>query len=217
MGFFDALFQPGLLLFTVPVLIAVMLWSLALIGLLDFESFDFDLDADVNADFDADLEAGGGSGVLAAMGLGLVPFSLILTLILFFFGFTGITLHSFFGGALGWSMAATNLLFAPLALLVAIVFSAGAARALHPLFRDYGKAHGAFDLIGKTAVLKTSTVSPTFGAAVVKIDGDRLEIATRSETEDNGLRYGDKVLVIDFDQENNIYLVAPFKQKMVEG
>ena len=215
MGFFDALFQPGLLLFTVPVLIAVMLWSLALIGLLDFESFDFDLDLD--AEVDADLDAGGGGGVLAAMGLGLVPFSLIFTLILFFFGFTGITLHSFFGDALGWSMIATNLLFAPLALLVAFTLSAGAARVLHPLFKDYGKAHGAFDLIGKTAVIKSSTVSPSFGAAVVKIDGDRLEIATRSETEDNGLRYGDKVLVIDFDQENNIYLIVPFDQKMVRG
>ena len=229
MEFLTALFEGPLLLFTIPMIVAVLFWLTALLGLLDFESFDLDLDldadidadidvdvdvdVDIDADVDADVEvAGGGMSFLHLLGLGMVPFSLIFTMVLFFFGWTGIALHSVLGSSLGWSGLSLNLLFAPIALVVAMAAAAGAARLLRPLFREYGKAHTARDLVGKVASLNSSTASATFGSAIVKVAGDRIEIAARCDPDDGEPRYGDRVLIIDYDAQKNIYQIAPYTE-----
>ncbi len=202
MPFINTLFEPALLVFTVPVLLALLFWLLALVGMFDFEAFDFDLDFDADVDVDADLDADmtGGAGMLQLLGLGMIPFSLMFTLLLFFFGTSGIALHTLTGGS--------NWLFIPLALVVALTISAGAARLLHPLFKDYGKATSANELVGKVAVLKSNTVSPSFGVAVVKINGVPIDITVRSDTEDNDLAYGSQVLIYDYDADRRLYFVA---------
>ena len=225
MEFLTALFEGPLLLFTIPMLVAVLFWLTAMLGLLDFESLDIDLDldADVDADIDVDVDvdadvdadvdgATGGGGFLHLLGLGMIPFSLIFTMVLFFFGWTGIALHSFFSTALGWSGLQLNLLFAPVSLAVAMTGVAGAARLLRPLFREYGKPPTARDLIGKVASLNSSTASATFGSAIVKVEGDPIEIAARCDPEDGEPRYGDRVLIIDYDAQKNIYQIAPYDE-----
>jgi membrane protein implicated in regulation of membrane protease activity len=200
----DALFESAVLVFTVPMLLAVLFWLLALIGLFDFEAFDFDLDTDL--DVETDLSG----SVLHAFGLGLIPFSLMLTILLFVFGFTGLALHTLLGDTLGWGAGTATLVFVPVALMTALAVGAGAGRLLHPLFRDHGTATTAHDLVGKIAVLTSGSVSPTFGAASVQMDGALIEIAARTESDANGLGYGDRVLLIDYDPACNLYLVAPF-------
>ena len=219
MEFITALFEGPLLLFTIPMLIAVLFWLTAMLGLLDFESLDFDIDTDVDVDIDVDLDVdadadvAGGGGFLHLLGLGMVPFSLIFTMVLFFFGWTGIALHAMLGTTLGWTGLELNLLFAPLALVAAVAVAAGAARLLRPLFREYGKAHTARELVGKVASLNSSTASATFGSAIVKVDGDRIEIAARCDPEDGEPQYGDRVLIIDYDAKKNIYQIAPYTEE----
>ncbi len=210
MSFINTLFEPTLLVFTVPVLLAVLFWLLAIVGMFDFEAFDLDLDFDGDVDVDVDLDAdvAGGGGFLQLLGLGMIPFSLMFTLLLFFFGWSGIALHALTGGG-------SNLLFIPIALLAGLGISAGAARLLHPLFKDYGQATGARALVGKVAILKSSTVSPTFGSAEVNVDGDRFEIAVRSDTEANTLAYGSRVLIYDYDEQRRLYLVAAHDEEPV--
>lgn len=218
MEFVTALFRSPLLVFTIPMLVAVLFWLTAVIGLLDFKAFDLHLDVDHDADFDVDLDADldahapfAGGGLLHLLGLGMIPFSLMLTLVLFFFGWTGIALHGLLGETLGWSGLGLNLLFVPASLVVALAVAAGAARGLRPLFREYGQAPSAADLVGKVGSLNSSTVSPTFGSALVILDGDRIEIAARCDPEDNRLHYGDRVLIIDYDPQKNIYQIAPYE------
>ena len=44
---------------------------------------------------------------------------------------------------------------------------------------------------------------------LVKVEGDRIEIAARCDPEDGELHYGDRVLIIDYDAQKNIYQIAP--------
>ena len=205
------LFEPALLPFTIPLLFALVLWGLAALGLFDFDGFDADVDLDADADLDVE---GAGSGLLQLLGVGAVPLSLVLTLLLFLFGFFGIALHGLLGDALAarsWSRWGMDVLFGPVALVGAVAGTALLARPLGGLFQDHGRAHGASSLVGKIAVLKSGTVSPAFGTAVVRVDGDLVEVSARSEGTENGLGYGDRVVIFDYDAEKNLYYVAPFE------
>lgn len=205
MEFIEMLFEPAVLLFTAPVLVALAFWLLTVVGLLDLDL----LDADVDVEADVDAGAAGG-GLPGAIGLGLVPVSLLLTLLLFFFGWTGIVLHGTLGEVLtglGWAGWVQNLLFVPVALGAGTACVAGAARLLHPFFQDYGRVQGAYEVIGKIAVVKSGTVTPGFGAATVRTDSGPVEIAARTDAGAAELRYGEQALVVDYDADANTYLV----------
>lgn len=242
-----SLFEPALLIYTLPLCVALFFGLMALVGLLDFEALDFDLDLDadldldVDADFDFDvgdaLEAkdalgakdaldakdavGGGGGMLQALqffGLGLIPFSLLLTVWCFVFGWTGLVLVELAGPMVAEMVGAglaTSLALAPVAFVLGVGVTAPVARLLSPLFRDYGEAQGARTLVGKVAVLKTGQVTPTFGSASVKLDGGaRVSVSVRIEDVDDAggddaPGYGDEVLIYDYDAERNVYLVEP--------
>ena len=218
MDLLQTLFEPALLPFTIPLLLALALWGLAVAGLFDFEAFDFDLDLAGEADLDLEADTAGG-GLLQLLGLGTVPLSLVLTLVLFGFGLSGLGIHLLFDAeltALGWSAGAANLLAVPGALVLGVGFAAGLSRLLGPVFQTEGRAHGARDMVGQLAVVKTGSISPTFGSVTVKVDGEPIELSARTETEANGLHYGDQVLVIEYDAERGTYLVEPVEDILKE-
>lgn len=237
----SALFEPALLLFTLPMLVATAFGALSLVGLLDLEALDLDVDlgADLEVDLDlgadldggadlgADATAGGGEadvdigagsgGLLALFGLGLIPLSLLLVIISFGFGWIGLLLVSLFGsplaGVLGGSMTASLVLAVP-ALLGALGVASPLARLLQPLFQDYGRAPEARRLVGTTGTVSTGSISPTFGSVSVVVPGrGRIEISARA-TDDHAshLTYGDRIVIYDFDSDHNVYYVAPFDE-----
>jgi hypothetical protein len=209
MDIIGLLLEPAILFFTVPILLAVLFWLTGLIGLVDFEALDLEPGADV----------GFGSGTLSNLsslaGFGLIPLSLFISLSLFCFGWSGIALYAFIGTDLlttGWSYLGTNFLIIPSSIVVSVGLTAGAVRLLRPLFSDYGKASDAYDLIGKVAVVKSGTVSPDFGEAIVQLKGGiKVEIATRTDNDANNLRYGDQALILDYDLAQNTYLVERYE------
>lgn len=214
-----ALFEPALLIFTIPLLLACAFSGLALLGLFDLDGFDVDLDLgtevdlDTDMDLDADADAGGG-GVLQTLGLGMIPLSLFLILFCFSFGWVGLLLVSLLGSAVS-SMVGTGLTTALVLALpagaAAVLVTAPTARLLQPLFQDYGIAKGATELVGTVGVLSTQRVTSTFGSATVRMKGrGRVEVSVRADdNDDNDLDYGDRVLLYDYDPERNLYYVAP--------
>jgi hypothetical protein len=229
MDAFSGLFESHRLLFTIPLLFALFLGSLSVLGLFDLEAVDLDLgfdtdvdlgvdadlDADLDADVDPDVEAGGG-GVLQLLGLGMIPFSLLLIVLCFSFGWLGLLLEflllkpvsSWVG--VGWGL---TLSVAPLALIGALLVTAPTARMLHPLFKDYGRAKDVHHLLGKRATLTSGSVSTTFGSASAQLDhGQPVDISVRTTEDENDLGYGDNVLIFDYDAENDLYYVAPLSE-----
>jgi hypothetical protein len=189
--------------------------------------FDADVDADVDADLDADLDAdadidadsdaSSGGGLLQLLGFGYVPLTLSIVLLCFSFGWTGLLLSTFFGdpvaGVVGGGFATTGVLALP-AFVAAAAITAPLSRLFAPLFRDYGKATKTRELVGKTAVLTTGSVTSSFGSASVRVPGrGPVEVSVRTDPTDGDMsdqiNYGDRVLIYDHDPERNIYFVAP--------
>lgn len=175
---------------------------------------DADVDADVDMDADADTGSGGG-GLFQLLGFGYVPLTLSLVLLCFSFGWTGLLLSSLFGssvaGVVGGGVAASGVLAVP-ALLAAGIVTAPLSRLFAPLFQDYGKATKTYELVGKTAVLTTGSVSETFGSVSVRVPGrSPIEVSARvqEEADAEAISYGDRVLIYDHDAEKNVYYVAP--------
>jgi len=229
MDAFSTLFESHRLVFTVPLFFSLALGSLSIFGLFDLEALDLDLGmgadadldldagADVDADLDPDVEAGG--GVLEALGLGMIPFSLLLILLCFSFGWLGLALEFLLagwlpaGGGGGWGL---SLVLTLPALAGAVVVTAPLARLLHPLFKDYGRARSEHDLVGRPATLTSGTVSPTFGEATVPSDhGVPVDISVRTPEADHDLDRGDTVLIFDYDPDARVYFVAPYSDEHV--
>ncbi|PEN13608.1 hypothetical protein CRI94_09885 [Longibacter salinarum] len=228
------LFEPARLIFTIPMLVSFAFGALALVGLFDFDGLDLDLDADadvdldagvdidadvdLDADLDADADAGNSGGsFLQLLGLGYVPITLSIVLLGFTFGWTGHLLTSLFGSSVaatvGSGLATTGVLAVP-AVVAAVGITAPLSRLFAPLFRDYGKATQTHELVGKTAVLTTGSVSPSFGSASVRVPGrGPIDISVRVDPSDvekaDALKYGERVLIYDYDSDKGVYFVAP--------
>jgi len=217
-----ALFEPALLIFTIPLLLAFAFSGLALLGLFDVDGFDLDLDLDADVDLDADADVSGGGG-LQALGLGMIPLSLFLVVFCFSFGWIGLLLVNLLGSVVSSMVGpglATSLVLAIPAAGAAVLITAPTARLLQPLFRDYGIAAGANELVDTVGVLSTQRVTPTFGSATVRMKGrGRVEVSVRAAEHDNGLDldYGDRVLLYDYDPERNFYYVAPLNDNDLDG
>jgi hypothetical protein len=84
-------------------------------------------------------------------------------------------------------------------------------RPLRHLFRDYGQATKAGDLVGRVARVSSGQVGPQHGQATLKLpDGTTVEVAVRTLAPPAlPLTYGAPVLLLDFDEERNVYLVQP--------
>lgn len=232
------LFEASLLVFTIPMFVAVVVGALGLVGLFDVEALDLDLDLDADADVDVDVGAdvgadvdgdvdvdadadGGGSGWMQFLGFGAIPLSLFLVIVCFSFGWIGLLLVSLFGstvaGVVGAGMATSLMLAAP-ALVGALALAAPTARLLAPLFRDYGRADRADTLVGSIAVLSTTRVTPSFGSATVTLpDRGPVEVSVRTtNASGDDLGYGDEVVIFDYDAEHNLYYVAPVDAEVTE-
>ncbi|MDX2062828.1 MAG: hypothetical protein SFY70_07190 [Bacteroidia bacterium] len=197
---FSELFTGGLLVFTVPLLLALLVWLFALVGFFEFSLLDLDLDHDV--------DTGGLPGwmdVFQALGLGMVPLSLLITVLFFGFGLSGIAATALLGVSLGIAIA--------LALVVGLVLTAGGARVLRPLFTEYGKAQNAHSLVGQVARLTSTQLTPTFGTATLALrSGEVLQLSVRSESGPvDGLRPGHQLLLLEYREAQNVYLVEPFE------
>ncbi|MCU0393115.1 MAG: YqiJ family protein [Thermoflexibacter sp.] len=149
------------------------------------------------------------------LGFGMVPSSVLITLILFFQGVTGIALNEWLlatfhvEGWLRYLLLVVNFL---LSLGVGMTVASFISRPLRYLFKDYGAATKAEAIVGKIAQVSSGKVNADFGQAVVKLeDGNTIEVAVRIAEQQNSLEYGQKLLILDFDKEKNVYLVDKYE------
>ncbi|MEM1270276.1 MAG: hypothetical protein AAGI08_09520 [Bacteroidota bacterium] len=206
----DVLFSPAFLVYTLPILFAAGLWAITAFGLFDFDGLDIDADVDADLDVDLDADVDGGGSVLALFGG--APLSLIASLVLFWFGLAGLILHTLLGTFLdgfGWSTSSRNVLIAPAALVLGTLAAAGISRVVGPALHQSGQASRRSQLVGQMAVVNSSTVSATFGSAIVRLDnGDRIEVNVRSHDDAEDIRYGQRVVLFEHNPDANSYSVS---------
>lgn len=211
-------------LFSALLVLVVIYWFFVILGVLDLDLFDFDLDLDLDVDLDLDADVAvdgaleGGSKALAAifsaLSLGRVPVTIslsILTLYAWILSFSGTYwLTNSLGAAPGFLLRSGLFLAS---LFVATAAAGLTVRPLRGLFETTTR-RGQETLIGKVCVVTTGQVSDSFGQATLEDGGAGLNLSIRCDTEDNGIKRGDKVLIIGYDNEHSYYLVEPYESLM---
>jgi hypothetical protein len=199
------------LLYSFCILVAIAIWGLSAIGLLGGEHLDGGVELH---DGSLEIPDGGGwlDGFADALGIGMVPTSILATLQLFFMGLSGIVLnetllpHTTTASLPYYGLWAANFVGAT---GIGLACTALINRPLRYLFKDYGKTATADSIVGKVAKVSSGKVTATAGQALVELqDGNLVEVAVRLQDNQSPLLYGQKILIVDFDQEKNIYWVA---------
>lgn len=162
---------------------------------------------DVDGDGDAD-EGSALAHLANALHLKSVPVTAILSLIITF-SWLGCTVgmqlvsRTFpHGGGSLWAwlvFVISPLLALPLTSLV--------ARPLRRVFTQR-PATQRRDLIGKTCVVRTGTVTSSFGEALLEDGGAGLVVRVRVDR-DVPVKRGDQMLIVDWDGEHESFLVEP--------
>jgi membrane protein implicated in regulation of membrane protease activity len=196
-NFLEYIFSLPIIAFTIPLMIMIVFWLFALLGAIDIEILDPDVETD-SAD-------GAASSFLESLGLDGVPLTVAITLVEIY-GFVFIYLAKkyiapLFDGIL--TATASGFVLAIFALLLAIPFAAYSSKPLRRVFTTHEGVQKS-DLIGTYCIVTTQTVTESFGQARAD-DGMIYSVRTAP---DNQIAGGSRVVLIDFNKEDDTYIVV---------
>jgi hypothetical protein len=160
---------------------------------------------------DGDGDGGEGSPVAAlihALHLRSVPATVVFSLIITFSWLVCTIAMQLVSRA---TMTGSQPLLAWLVLvgspILALPLTSFSARPLAKVFAQRrGTSHS--DLIGKTCVVRTGTVTGTFGEASLEDGGAGLVLRVRVDRE-LPVKRGDQMLIVEWDRERESFLVEP--------
>lgn len=203
------------IIFTFFMGLVLCYWLLVIIGALDLEILDVsginEIPTESSAGSIEGLESGettGLSGILANWGLTGVPMTIVASIITSSSWF----LSSVITATLFPYITSPPLRFlAGLGLLVVVVaisipFTAKMVRPMRKFFRASNAVRKS-SFVGRDCVVKTSTVTDSFGQGEV-FDGEAGIIVNIIATVPNEIIKDDVVLLVEYDQEKDSYHVA---------
>ena len=197
--FLEYIFSMPIVAFTIPLMIMIVFWVFALIGMLDIEILDFTGDADVESTDST------GSSFLESLGLDGVPLTVAITIVeIYGFAFAYLArkfIMPLFDGVL--TATAAGFVVAVHALVIALPFAAYTSRPFRKLF-DIDEAVTKTDLIGTYCIVTTQTVNESFGQARAE-DGMVYSVRTAP---DHQIAGGSRVVLIDFNKDNDTFTVV---------
>lgn len=189
---------------TLFLLLVCAYWMLVMIGALDLEFLDLGfLDFDLDADIDTDVSVlQFGFVPLKWLNLGSVPTMLWVSVFAIAAWMTSRLFNS------PTPHPSFDWLADGQAILrdtgIAVFFTKCVTQPLRGRF-DPVEPNRALDLIGTTCIVTTSEVTASFGEAEYTTDGAPLKLTVRAV--EQPLAKGDAALIVDFDSEQNLYLV----------
>ena len=192
-------------IYTVLLVVLIIYWLIGLLGIVNL-----DLDGDIDFDLESESDLPAMSGLLLTFGLTGIPLSIVLSFLVLI-----AWLLSFYTQFYLLTMIPSGVLYylAGAVSTVAVFFVALpiVGMIIKP-FKGLFKASNAVTsqgLIGKEAVIATSTVSDTFCQARIFNEGAELLVDVRADSVHH-LKNGDKVLVIEYQADSHTYVVAPY-------
>jgi hypothetical protein len=186
-GFVEAALSFPAVVFTPLLVVVIGYWLVVIVG-----GADPDTDAD-----GADAH----SGVVGFLGLGGVPLSVVVSLLVALAWFGSLAGAEVFTAVPGWLVLAGALIAAWLLTRLAVV---GLARVW-----PTGPSASRSDFLGLTCVIRTQTVTATFGQAEVHApDGSSAIVQVRTPGTDE-LRAGSTALLFDADPDGEFFWVVP--------
>lgn len=144
-------------------------------------------------------------------GLKRIPTTLAVTLVTLSWWLQNLLVTHYLGAKLSATMPVWlwGSLSLALTLPVALAAAALLARPLVPVFTS-SSAITRKELVGSVVEVRTSKVDRRFGQAHAADGGAGLLLEVRCET-DGALRRGDRAIVIAYDEERELYEIAPLE------
>lgn len=222
MELIQAAFSSVNLVYTTLFCLILLYWLTVFIGFLDFSSLDIDVDVDadveVDVDIDADIDADADTGVssggsvflsfLAFFNIGKVPFMIFMSFFALFFWVIGILGNRYIGeGSVNFGL----IWFLP-NLFVSLLLSKFATQPLRGVFKDQeNEFNTSKDILGKICIAKFPVDANSVAQAEVPSQTGGASITIKVRTNEGmTIAKGEKGLVIDYDEEKNIYILEPF-------
>lgn len=200
-------------IFTGLVMFVTLYWVVSLLGMTDMDSVEFG-ESGGDADVSNLSSTGFFTGLMLKFGLYGVPLIIILTLIsligwVLSYLYTSF-LHQYFdSGVLYYVFGTGALIF----VLVVSMWLTGVI--ISPIRKNIAKIpkRNAISNVGKIAIVRTLSVTDKHGEAELNDGGAGLILKIRPDMDENSLKQGDKVVLVEYLNEANVYLVAPVKDK----
>lgn len=200
-------------IFTGLVMFVTLYWVVSLLGMTDMDSVEFG-ESGGDADVSNLSSTGFFTGLMLKFGLYGVPLIIILTLIsligwVLSYLYTSF-LHQYFdSGVLYYLFGTGALIF----VLVVSMWLTGVI--ISPIRKNIAKIpkRNSVSNVGKTAIVRTLSVTDKHGEAELNDGGAGLILKIRPDMNENSLKQGDKVVLVEYLNEANVYLVAPVKDK----
>ncbi|HCH7934482.1 MULTISPECIES: OB-fold-containig protein [Providencia] len=204
--FHNSLMFPTVI-FSGLLIIVLFYWLCAAFGLLDIDLFN------VDTEFDSGIDATGFAGWLTKLGLAGVPVTIILTLFTLF-GWV-ITYFSVYGFIRFIDLSLLRYLVGFAVFVITIFISLHlTALCLKPVRNkliSLNKPKTVRQLIGKYATVRSGTVNEKNGEAILEDGGAGLILQIRAPFTE-GIKRGDRVVIISYDADSHSYQVVTEKE-----
>ena len=201
------------IIFTGLVMFVTLYWVVSLLGMADMDSVDLG-ESGGDADVSTLSSTGFFTGLMLKFGLYGVPLIIILSLIsligwLLSYLYTSF-LHQYFDSGVLYYLFGTG---AFIFVLVVSMWLTGII--ISPIRKNIAKIpkRNSSNNVGKIAVVRTLSVTDKHGEAELNDGGAGLILKIRSDINNDLLRQGDRVTLIEYLEETNTYRVAPVKEK----
>ena len=200
---FPTLFYTGLLGLT------LLYWFSSMMGFADFDFDGGDIDLEgINAD-GSDVAAS--SGFLNKFKLDGIPLTISLSFVIFLSWIVSFLLVNYYQDKVAddWVKAFIGIwviLLAPVISTPIVGLLLSPLKSIFRKFREEAEGRKADSLVGHIARVRTDKVNMNFGDAEIDHEGASLILKIRAE-EPNELKRGDKVLLTEYIEGENIYKV----------
>lgn len=195
-------------IFTVLLGVSILFWLVSLLGFLDLDSFLPDALEGEFGDGGIDMEGSQSLllGVMHKFRLVGIPITIVLTALALFSW-----LFSYYAVYFLWPLLPftwlewlVGIVLLPVCLFASAWISGKVLRPLRGLFKNQAASNRS--LIGQTAVVRSVNVTTEMGEVDFADGGAGLILKVRSE-DDTVYERGEKVVLIRFDAELNVYYV----------
>ena len=202
--------------FTFFLILTLFYWLVAVLGFVSIDILDFDI-PDVDGALDVNPDSGSSgpdvlAGLMLKLGLHGVPVTIIVSIIsLFGWLISYYAVHFLMpfepGHLLRYLLGLPVLLGA---LYVSVMITAQLIKPLRPLFKN-AQRQTVKEILGQTAIVRTSRVDNSFGEAVLEDGGAGLILKVRARGKET-FRKGDQVVLLEYIQAQNIYRVVSLQE-----
>ncbi len=196
--------------FTFFLLLTLLYWVVAVLGLIEIDVLDFDI-----PEASGDLDGGGElsnpdalAGLALKLGLHGVPVTIIVSILslvgwLICYYAVHYLANWIPGGFLRFIAGAAILV---VTLYLSALLTAVLIRPLRPLFRK-AEQNTPKKVLGQTVIVRTSRANSTFGEAALDDGGAGLILKIRA-TGDAEFAKGDRVVLLEHLENENVYRVV---------